>query len=107
MAVQVFIQLPTGDDLTDVQSAKLEISRKLGGVDVPETVTVEPATEAGPFLADLDSSFSCTLSYVDDAGNASVTPSTITFQVDNIPPADPGAISFRLGDTVPDPAPEA
>lgn len=90
------VVLPSGDDLTDVVGGELAITSTLDGVESTNVIQTSLGQASVTGLAgDQDSQVTLVFCYVDDAGNKSKTPVTLSdVLTDTFAPADPGSLGI-------------
>lgn len=92
------VMLPTDDDLTDVVGGELTITSTLNGVESTNTIQTSLGQESVTgFMGDQDSQVNLIFCYLDDAGNKSKTPVTLSdVLTDTFAPADPGSLGISV-----------
>jgi len=94
--LQFKITLPTlPPEPNDIVSGELTV--KVGDAESAVVTTAKDQLEVVGLEGEQNAALSVSFAYIDDAGNRSVHPSTISDSLrDTIPPADPGALGLVI-----------
>lgn len=96
--LQFRVNLPQGDNLTDVVSGELTVTKTLNGETSTNTIqTALGQSSVEGLVGDDNTDVVLSFAYVDNAGNRSTLPAVLTVTLtDTIPPADPGALAVEI-----------
>lgn len=86
---------PEPTEASDIESGELTVT--VGGGTPAVIPTVKGQTEVAGLTGNQGDTVEVTFAYVDDAGNRSVHPSSLSVELtDTIPPANPGELSLEV-----------